>query len=90
MIISFKLQLLLRQALSANLCTSGRHVSNLRSLQKGNWNKNQLELMYTLYANGSNSIWEHTLLDPLNSGKVKRKPQPQSVFSRFFFSGFRF
>ncbi|VDD96520.1 unnamed protein product [Enterobius vermicularis] len=54
----------------------GRHVSNLRSLQKGNWNKNQLELMYTLYANGSNSIWEHTLLDPLNSGKVKRKPQP--------------
>uniref|UniRef100_A0A0N5ADC4 Arf-GAP domain-containing protein n=1 Tax=Syphacia muris TaxID=451379 RepID=A0A0N5ADC4_9BILA len=54
----------------------GRHISHVRSLQKGNWNKNQLELMYVLYSNGSNSIWEHTLLDPLTSSKVKRKPKP--------------
>lgn len=54
----------------------GRHVSQVRSLKKGVWDSSQLELMYTLYSNGSNNIWEHSLLDPQSSNKIKRKPTP--------------
>lgn len=55
----------------------GRHVSQVRSLKKGIWDSNQLELMYVLYSNGSNNIWEHSLLDPQNTNKIKRKPTPR-------------
>lgn len=54
----------------------GRHISQVRSLKKGVWDSNQLELMYVLYANGSNNIWEHSLLDPQSSNKIKKKPSP--------------
>ncbi|VDK42114.1 unnamed protein product [Gongylonema pulchrum] len=55
----------------------GRHVSNVRSIKKGAWNSSQLELMYILYSNGSNNIWEHSLLDPQCANKIRRKPSPQ-------------
>uniref|UniRef100_A0A915BFU0 Arf-GAP domain-containing protein n=1 Tax=Parascaris univalens TaxID=6257 RepID=A0A915BFU0_PARUN len=54
----------------------GRHISQVRSLKKGVWDSNQLELMYVLYSNGSNNIWEHSLLDPQCSSKIKKKPSP--------------
>ncbi|MFH4975525.1 hypothetical protein AB6A40_002234 [Gnathostoma spinigerum] len=55
----------------------GRHISYIRSLKKGVWDSTQLELMYVLYSNGSNNIWEHSLVDPQSSSKTKRKPTPQ-------------
>uniref|UniRef100_A0A914XK64 Arf-GAP domain-containing protein n=1 Tax=Plectus sambesii TaxID=2011161 RepID=A0A914XK64_9BILA len=55
----------------------GRHVSQVRSLKKGTWHSAQLALMYTLYNNGSNNIWEHSLLDPQSSAKIRRKPTPR-------------
>ncbi|VDO17163.1 unnamed protein product [Brugia timori] len=56
-------------------CT-GRHISHVRSIKKGAWNSSQLELMYVLYSNGSNNIWEHSLLDPQSTNKIRRKPTP--------------
>ena len=37
----------------------GRHVSQLRSLQKSAWAGQQLGLVYALHQNGANNIWEH-------------------------------
>uniref|UniRef100_A0A915PQ10 Arf-GAP domain-containing protein n=1 Tax=Setaria digitata TaxID=48799 RepID=A0A915PQ10_9BILA len=54
----------------------GRHISHVRSIKKGAWNSSQLELMYALYSNGSNNIWEHSLLDPQSTNKIRRKPTP--------------
>ncbi|VDO28342.1 unnamed protein product [Onchocerca flexuosa] len=54
----------------------GRHISHVRSIKKGAWNSSQLELMYVLYSNGSNNIWEHSLLDPQSTSKIRRKPAP--------------
>ncbi|KAM3726083.1 ARF GTPase-activating protein [Dirofilaria immitis] len=54
----------------------GRHISHVRSIKKGAWNSSQLELMYVLYSNGSNNIWEHSLLDPQSTSKIRRKPTP--------------
>ncbi|KAL3982297.1 putative GTPase activating protein for Arf family protein [Acanthocheilonema viteae] len=54
----------------------GRHISHVRSIKKGAWNSSQLELMYVLYSNGSNNIWEHSLLDPQSTNKIRRKPTP--------------
>ncbi|EJD76064.1 GTP-ase activating protein for Arf containing protein, variant [Loa loa] len=54
----------------------GRHISHVRSIKKGAWNSSQLELMYVLYSNGSNNIWEHSLLDPQSINKIRRKPTP--------------
>ncbi|VDN05646.1 unnamed protein product [Thelazia callipaeda] len=54
----------------------GRHISHVRSIKKGAWNSSQLELMYVLYSNGSNNIWEHSLLDPQSTNKIRRKPSP--------------
>lgn len=34
-------------------------------------------MVQTLYGNGANSIWEHTLLDPSSSASGKRKGNPQ-------------
>ncbi|KAL7286050.1 hypothetical protein TKK_0019658 [Trichogramma kaykai] len=54
----------------------GRHVSYIKSLTKGSWSTNMLNMVRTLNDNGANSIWEHSLLDP-NSKLSRRKPQPK-------------
>ncbi|XP_014214077.1 ARF GTPase-activating protein GIT1 [Copidosoma floridanum] len=55
----------------------GRHVSYIKSLTKGVWSSNTLNMVRTLNDNGANSIWEHSLLDPSNSKFSRRKPQPK-------------
>uniref|UniRef100_A0A914KL09 Arf-GAP domain-containing protein n=1 Tax=Meloidogyne incognita TaxID=6306 RepID=A0A914KL09_MELIC len=50
-----------------------RHISQIRSLTGGIWHTNQLKLINYLYKNGSNNIWEHSLIDS-HSGRVKKKP----------------
>ncbi|OXU22117.1 hypothetical protein TSAR_004541 [Trichomalopsis sarcophagae] len=55
----------------------GRHVSYIKSLTKGVWSTNLLNMVRTLNDNGANSIWEHSLLDPSNSKFSRRKPQPK-------------
>ncbi|KAF7634525.1 hypothetical protein Mgra_00006097 [Meloidogyne graminicola] len=50
----------------------GRHISQIRSLTAGIWHTNQLKLVNYLYKNGSNNIWEHSLIDS-NSGKANKK-----------------
>ncbi|XP_020286326.1 ARF GTPase-activating protein GIT1 isoform X2 [Pseudomyrmex gracilis] len=53
----------------------GRHVSHVKSLHKGVWNAQLLNMVHMLNDNGANSIWEHSLLDPSNSKINRRKPQ---------------
>ncbi|XP_034026139.1 ARF GTPase-activating protein GIT2a isoform X3 [Thalassophryne amazonica] len=55
----------------------GRHNSQVRHLTHTPWPPTQLQMVYTLYSNGANSIWEHSLLDPASgmSGKGKANPQ---------------
>lgn len=36
----------------------------MKSLRATDWRASQLQMVYDLYRSGSNSIWEHTLLDP--------------------------
>ncbi|XP_043274265.1 ARF GTPase-activating protein GIT1 [Venturia canescens] len=55
----------------------GRHISQVKCLQKGVWNPQLLSMVHTLNDNGANSIWEHSLLDPSNSKVSRRKPQPK-------------
>ncbi|KAJ8679879.1 hypothetical protein QAD02_015666 [Eretmocerus hayati] len=55
----------------------GRHVSYIKSLTKGIWSTNMLNMVRTLNDSGANSIWEHSLLDPSNSKFNRRKPQPK-------------
>ncbi|KAJ8042761.1 ARF GTPase-activating protein GIT2 [Holothuria leucospilota] len=53
----------------------GRHVSQIRSLQHGViWPQSLFEMFHALVTSGSNSIWEHSLLDPSNVRSGKRKP----------------
>lgn len=52
----------------------GRHVSHIKSLHKDSWNIHLLNMVHTLNDNGANSIWEHSLLDPINSKISRRKP----------------
>lgn len=52
----------------------GRHVSQVKSLNDTNWIPSLLELINKAYLTGSNSVWEHTLLDPnLLAGKAAAK-----------------
>ncbi|XP_039514661.1 ARF GTPase-activating protein GIT2a isoform X2 [Pimephales promelas] len=55
----------------------GRHNSQVRHLSNTSWPPTQLQMVQTLYNNGANAIWEHTLLDPscIMSGKRKANPQ---------------
>ncbi|XP_045104638.1 ARF GTPase-activating protein GIT2-like isoform X4 [Portunus trituberculatus] len=53
----------------------GRHISQVKSLKKGQWNSIQLAMVHTLYNSGANGIWEHTLLDPSVAKTGRRKPQ---------------
>ncbi|XP_033845389.1 ARF GTPase-activating protein GIT2b isoform X2 [Periophthalmus magnuspinnatus] len=55
----------------------GRHSSQVRHLTHSSWPPSQLQMVQTLYGNGANSIWEHTLLDPSASVSGKRKANPQ-------------
>ncbi|XP_074546093.1 ARF GTPase-activating protein GIT2-like isoform X3 [Halichoeres trimaculatus] len=55
----------------------GRHSSQVRHLTHSSWPPSQLQMVQTLYGNGANSIWEHSLLDPSSSTTGKRKANPQ-------------
>ncbi|XP_030005478.1 ARF GTPase-activating protein GIT2b isoform X8 [Sphaeramia orbicularis] len=55
----------------------GRHSSQVRHLTHCPWPPSQLQMVQTLYGNGANSIWEHSLLDPSSSVTGKRKANPQ-------------
>ncbi|XP_029300284.1 ARF GTPase-activating protein GIT2b isoform X6 [Cottoperca gobio] len=55
----------------------GRHSSQVRHLTHSPWPSSQLQMVQTLYGNGANSIWEHSLLDPSSSVSGKRKANPQ-------------
>ncbi|XP_074474458.1 ARF GTPase-activating protein GIT2b isoform X6 [Sebastes fasciatus] len=55
----------------------GRHSSQVRHLTHSPWPPSQLQMVQTLYGNGANSIWEHSLLDPSSSVSGKRKTNPQ-------------
>ncbi|CAH1969209.1 unnamed protein product [Acanthoscelides obtectus] len=51
----------------------GRHISQVKSLLKGSWHPNQLNMVYALNNNGANNIWEHALFE--NGSKLmKKKP----------------
>ncbi|KAG7322575.1 hypothetical protein KOW79_013921 [Hemibagrus wyckioides] len=55
----------------------GRHSSQVRHLTHTPWPASQLQMVQTLYNNGANSIWEHSLLDPSSIMSGKRKANPQ-------------
>ncbi|XP_059404589.1 ARF GTPase-activating protein GIT2a isoform X2 [Carassius carassius] len=55
----------------------GRHNSQVRHLSNTPWPPTQLQMVQTLYNNGANAIWEHTLLDLSSITSGKRKPNPQ-------------
>ncbi|XP_067465656.1 ARF GTPase-activating protein GIT2a isoform X8 [Thunnus thynnus] len=55
----------------------GRHSSQVRHLTHTQWPLTQLQMVQTLYSNGANSIWEHSLLDPASVMSGKRKANPQ-------------
>uniref|UniRef100_A0A8C1L0P6 G protein-coupled receptor kinase interacting ArfGAP 2a n=1 Tax=Cyprinus carpio TaxID=7962 RepID=A0A8C1L0P6_CYPCA len=55
----------------------GRHNSQVRHLSNTSWPPTQLQMVQTLYNNGANAIWEHTLLDLPSITSGKRKPNPQ-------------
>ncbi|KAL0965663.1 hypothetical protein UPYG_G00284140 [Umbra pygmaea] len=55
----------------------GRHCSQVRHLTHTPWPPSQLQMVQTLYSNGANSIWEHSLLDPSSVSSGKRKANPQ-------------
>ncbi|XP_046716893.1 ARF GTPase-activating protein GIT2b isoform X5 [Silurus meridionalis] len=55
----------------------GRHSSQVRHLTHTAWPASQLQMVQTLYNNGANSIWEHSLLDPSSIMSGKRKANPQ-------------
>ncbi|XP_063567969.1 ARF GTPase-activating protein GIT2 isoform X23 [Pongo abelii] len=55
----------------------GRHISQVRHLKHTPWPPTLLQMVETLYNNGANSIWEHSLLDPASIMSGKRKANPQ-------------
>ncbi|KAM4708860.1 ARF GTPase-activating protein GIT2 isoform 7-T7 [Discoglossus pictus] len=55
----------------------GRHISQVRHLKHTPWPSTLLQMVQTLYGNGANSIWEHSLLDPASIMSGKRKANPQ-------------
>ncbi|XP_051973589.1 ARF GTPase-activating protein GIT2b isoform X1 [Xyrauchen texanus] len=54
----------------------GRHSSQIRHLTQTVWPPSQLQMVKSLYDNGANSIWEHSLLDPSSIMSGKRKANP--------------
>ncbi|XP_021078135.1 ARF GTPase-activating protein GIT2 isoform X12 [Mus pahari] len=55
----------------------GRHISQVRHLKHTAWPPTLLQMVETLYNNGANSIWEHSLLDPASIMSGRRKASPQ-------------
>ncbi|KAM6340900.1 ARF GTPase-activating protein GIT2 isoform 2-T2 [Alca torda] len=55
----------------------GRHISQVRHLKHTSWPPTLLQMVETLYNNGANSIWEHSLLDPASVMSGRRKASPQ-------------
>ncbi|XP_040106840.1 ARF GTPase-activating protein GIT2 isoform X8 [Oryx dammah] len=55
----------------------GRHISQVRHLKHTPWPPTLLQMVETLYNNGANSIWEHSLLDPTSIMSGRRKANPQ-------------
>ncbi|KAJ6656623.1 hypothetical protein lerEdw1_003510 [Lerista edwardsae] len=55
----------------------GRHISQVRHRQHTAWPPTLLQMVETLYSNGANSIWEHSLLDPASVMSGRRKAGPQ-------------
>ncbi|XP_019362879.1 PREDICTED: ARF GTPase-activating protein GIT2 isoform X8 [Gavialis gangeticus] len=55
----------------------GRHISQVRHLKHTPWPPTLLQMAETLYNNGANSIWEHSLLDPASVMSGRRKANPQ-------------
>uniref|UniRef100_A0A672P936 ARF GTPase-activating protein GIT2-like n=1 Tax=Sinocyclocheilus grahami TaxID=75366 RepID=A0A672P936_SINGR len=55
----------------------GRHSSQVRHLTQTLWPPSHLQMVKSLYNNGANSIWEHSLLDPSSIMSGKRKANPQ-------------
>ncbi|XP_028904748.1 ARF GTPase-activating protein GIT2 isoform X3 [Ornithorhynchus anatinus] len=55
----------------------GRHISQVRHLKNTPWPATLLQMVETLYNNGANSIWEHSLLDPASVLSGRRKASPQ-------------
>ncbi|KAL7986577.1 hypothetical protein Chor_012860 [Crotalus horridus] len=55
----------------------GRHISQVRHLKHTAWPATLLQMVETLYNNGANSIWEHSLLDPASVMSGRRKAIPQ-------------
>ncbi|XP_078809056.1 ARF GTPase-activating protein GIT2a isoform X14 [Oryzias latipes] len=60
----------------------GRHSSQVRHLTQTPWPPSQLQvndaqMVQTIYSNGSNSIWEHSILDPASGLSGKRKTNLQ-------------
>ncbi|XP_066116491.1 ARF GTPase-activating protein GIT2 isoform X1 [Saccopteryx bilineata] len=55
----------------------GRHISQVRHLKRTPWPPTLLQMVETLYNNGANSIWEHSLLDPASIMSGRRKANPQ-------------
>ncbi|KAI4873885.1 hypothetical protein NFI96_034242 [Prochilodus magdalenae] len=55
----------------------GRHSSQIRHLVHTSWPPTQLQMVQALYNNGSNSIWEQSLLDSASLTSGRRKASPQ-------------
>ncbi|XP_077163742.1 ARF GTPase-activating protein GIT2 isoform X3 [Paroedura picta] len=55
----------------------GRHISQVKHLRHTPWPPTLLQMVETLYNNGANSIWEHSLLDPASVMSGRRKANPQ-------------
>ncbi|KAF5306145.1 hypothetical protein FQR65_LT07421 [Abscondita terminalis] len=53
----------------------GRHISQVKSIQKGTWSPSQLSMVQTLNNSGINNVWEYTLEN--NSKFSKKKPNPK-------------
>ncbi|UJR26239.1 hypothetical protein I4U23_007580 [Adineta vaga] len=57
----------------------GRHISQIKSLEKSYWPPTQLNLIKELSLHGANLIWEYSLRDPQNR-LPKKKPTSNDVF----------
>ncbi|XP_052227395.1 ARF GTPase-activating protein GIT2-like isoform X2 [Dreissena polymorpha] len=51
----------------------GRHISQVKSLKKGQWCPTQLGMVQHLASHGANNIWEYSLWDP-SQRHGRRKP----------------
>lgn len=54
----------------------GRHISQVKSLKKGQWCPTQLAMVKHLASHGANNIWEYSLWDP-SQKHGRRKPSPR-------------